>query len=673
MGIWNQVQLIVRHTAHSFRRKRFSLRFTLAAVLMIIILIVGYHASSSFADYGGLPNPLNTSDGSQSSTDTKELPTEAEQSPSLGSSQSESQATTSRDEHLTEMIKLVMDQIKKHSPDVKLDSEKKSECRIGDIGTTDTDKFDRLTEKELSKCLTIPETVKKELKDQHTKYINALRGETIPKFDENVYEGEGIVIAAGGKFTLMAMPAIKAIRMNANKDIPIEIMIPPEDSEESEFCHNVLPKLDPSGLTKCVFMDKFFDQETLDNVQGYQLKALALLASSFEKALLLDADNYVVNSIEGIFDSDVFHERGLILWPDYWRRLHHPDTYDIVGIDINRDKQIRYSVDDFSPSEIFANIPITEASFHDLEGTLPDGGTESGQLLVDKSKHLDSIILALYYNYNGPKCYYRLLGQGFAGEGDKDTFALAAYALSAKGDQRSFYQVKSPVNAMGHWATQDDEIRLFNDSIQDKQFRGVAMIQHDYVEDYELLRLAQSTRNADFTERLASFEEEWKKEHNDAHDLGDAKIDFYKQYFKNDYSIQSAMEFFRSSKVSFVHSHLPKYEPWSWAESGDMMFDGKKAYKNHKDDKNYTPSGKGHYRMYSDNFNELTNYDLELANFECFRDYICGSSDGYKNFSYLLKQVAKSEDGSEKLEYMCDYIKERVSDLSKSTWSGSVH
>ena len=180
-------------------------------------------------------------------------------------------------------------------------------------------------------------------------------------------------------------------------------------------------------------METLFDSKTMKNVKGYQLKALALLASSFRKTLLLDADNYVVNSIDSFFDSEIIEDYGMALWPDYWKRLHHPAVYDIVGSHVDSSRRARFIMDTVSPSQLYQSDDISKVPFHDLDGTIPDGGTESGQLFVDKYKHLDTIILSLYYNYNGPSYYYPLLGQGLAGEGDKDTFALAARALSAHG------------------------------------------------------------------------------------------------------------------------------------------------------------------------------------------------------------------------------------------------
>lgn len=67
--------------------------------------------------------------------------------------------------------------------------------------------------------------------------------------------------------------------------------------------------------------------------------------------------------------------------------------------------------------------------YHDFEGTLPDPTSETGMFMVNKSSHLKTLLLCLYYNVFGPQYYYPLLTQGSAGEGDKETFIAAAHVM----------------------------------------------------------------------------------------------------------------------------------------------------------------------------------------------------------------------------------------------------
>lgn len=657
------VKLRLRQIIHFFRRKHAkALRVALIVMICFALLFLGIDRGSNYMEVDILPkfpfdtNYYNYFSPNETSTDTN---------------------VPHKSDKLKSILRLTMDRIRDLSPQDSLDKTKGEECKVGDIAIDDIKNFKKTTRSELLKCIHLSDLARDELKDLHIAFLDTLNNDILPNFPMDIYNGTGIVIVAGGKFTMFAMPAIKAIRANGDGDIPIEIMIPPENNGESSFCEKILPKLDSSGMTRCVFMDKLFDKETLETVKGYQLKALALLASSFEKTLLLDADNYVINSIANVFNSKVFKTDGLVLWPDYWRRLHHPRLYDIVGIKVDTKKQVRYSIDNVSPPEIYKSDILENTPFHDFEGAIPDGGTESGQLLVDKAKHLDTIILSLYYNYNGPSNYYPLLGQGYAGEGDKDTFALASKALEANGIPKAYYQVKTPVSAMGHWTHKKDEILALEEDgapESEKQFRGVAMLQHDILSDYTAYEKASEEISAKYLKEFQKYAKESVSAKNPIHDTDyDKKLhqNFWKDRKGVNYRLSEFMSYFKDTPVTFVHSHLPKYDPWEFAKGEDMKFDGRKAMDRNKDDPNFKPKHHGHYRMYNDEFSKITNYDLELANWICFSDYICTSEDGYKSFSYLQEEVESSDHGKEKFIAMCSYIDNRIEMLRRTTWDGS--
>ncbi|KAL2707376.1 Protein TTP1 [Kluyveromyces marxianus] len=572
----------------------------------------------------------------------------------------------------------------------EIDSHKPEGCDLKDTGVEDTDKekLSHLTEEYLLKCLSLPEDKIKELKEGHSTFKKYISEKLMPIADSIKekgigYKGQGITIVGGGKYTLMALPTIKSIRMNSGvklkNTLPIEIVIPPLDEGDRGVCETIIPSLDPTGLTKCVYLSDYIDRDILKHVRGYQLKSLSLLISSFEKTLLLDADNYVVNSIDKFFDTSIFKDTGMILWPDYWRRVHSPRVYDIADIGIDR-RRVRFSADYISNPKLFDPTDASKSPFHDLEGAIPDGGTESGQLLVDKTMHLDTIILALYYNYNGPSYYYPLLGQHLAGEGDKDTFILAATALKHR-----YYQVRTPVKPQGYWGLNTNEVRIHDDKIDKvdsskKSFRGTAMIQHDYVQDKELDSVAGDFLREVLQEKEKSFRLEWIKTHKDdfkdmneqdalkkASENNEISNKFWES-MKGKYTVNDFFSFFKMNTPVFVHSHLPKYDPWELAMSQDFMYDGKKSEKNPE----YHPEEKGHFRIYSSTFKDMTNYDLELANWKIFETVLCKVEDNYKKFSYLSKVIDRTENPVQSVKEMCTYISERVEYLKSSTWENSI-
>lgn len=81
--------------------------------------------------------------------------------------------------------------------------------------------------------------------------------------------------------------------------------------------------------------------------------------------------------------------------------------------------------------------------------------------MISKRKHLETLILASYYNFYGPNYYYSILSQGAPGEGDKETFSTAADFFGKR-----YYKMQQKVSALGHWDL-------------DHNFRGTSMLQFD--------------------------------------------------------------------------------------------------------------------------------------------------------------------------------------------------
>ncbi|GMF04906.1 unnamed protein product [Ambrosiozyma monospora] len=59
--------------------------------------------------------------------------------------------------------------------------------------------------------------------------------------------------------------------------------------------------------------------------------------------------------------------------------------------------------------------------------------------MMNKYTHFDVLLLTLYYNLDGPFGYYPLITQSGPGEGDKDTFAMAAHFYN-----RPYHQLSRP-------------------------------------------------------------------------------------------------------------------------------------------------------------------------------------------------------------------------------------
>lgn len=407
---------------------------------------------------------------------------------------------------------------------------KQEKCKKGEHTVNDEEGLETLSYNSLSACFNLTPEYKQNLKVMHQNFVKTIKG--IPKhLPETLFnKDKGIVTVGGGKYSIILVTMLPILRMSGNT-LPVEIFIPMSDEKyDKDFCENFVPQYNAT----CVYMSKFLSDEIVQelNISGYQYKLLALLLSDFKNILFLDSDNYALTDIDDIFDKDIYKETGLILWPDLWRRQTSPDWYDIAGLEYNLTQRVRFSLDDLTPPSQYINPEKNSLEyikehvpFHDLEGTLPDLSSESGQLLINKVDHFDTLLLALYYNIYGPSWYYTLFSEHGSGEGDKETFIGAAFSL-----HKPYYQVKTPIT--------------FSYYISDG-FKGVGLLQHDYAQDYELYQLAK---------------EQIQMSH-----LSDFKYD-------PDYHVEKSFvdKFFKTNKygndrcdVLFVHASFFKFNPFT--------------------------------------------------------------------------------------------------------------
>lgn len=296
-----------------------------------------------------------------------------------------------------------------------------------------------LSKSYLETVLNLPQDTVDELKDSHSRYLKhidvvvkklATFGNILPTdAGWNDYKNsKGYVLVGGGRYSWLSYLVIKQIRATGST-LPIELFIPSSLEYEKEFCETLLPKYN-------AYCNLFDDELSLHlsekyDIGGYQYKMLALLSSKFENIIYLDSDNFPVRNPEYILESSLYEEKGLILWPDAWARTTNPKFYDIAGVTVKENK-LRYSAyDDAQGKKPLNEYTFEDSWYHDFEGTLPDPTSETGMFMINKTKHLRTLLLILYYNVLGPKYYYPLMTQGSAGEGDKETFIAAAHVLDA--------------------------------------------------------------------------------------------------------------------------------------------------------------------------------------------------------------------------------------------------
>ncbi|PST83902.1 hypothetical protein C7T94_03915 [Pedobacter yulinensis] len=248
-----------------------------------------------------------------------------------------------------------------------------------------------------------------------------------PEFPSRRFSGKGIVIAAGGlSYLTCTYITLKNLRRSGCK-LPVEVWHLSYELSE-EMC-GLLESLD----AKC----RVFNPLVEKNFNSVALKPLAIIESSFEEVLYLDADNLVLRDPTYLFTTEPYKQFGQIFWPDFWRT------------DINN--------------------PIFKVM--DCEGA-DAREHESGQLLVDKRRCWQALNLALTINKYHAIFYHLVYG-------DKDTFKFAWLAL-----RKEYYLISTPVASMGYYS-------------ESGEFHGLTMGQSD--DTANLLFLHRNMRKWDAT------------------------------------------------------------------------------------------------------------------------------------------------------------------------------
>lgn len=245
----------------------------------------------------------------------------------------------------------------------------------------------------------------KAMEDAHANYIQDLKKSGEDLKPVHTPGKRGLVSTAGATYLPVFVSSLRMLR-RMGSTLPVEVFMKDAGEYEKQVCNEVLPSLD----AQCLVLGDVVKKDTIEH---YQLKIFAVLFSSFEEIVWMDADCFSLGRPEDLLDSEPFKSSGLVTWPDFWAS---------------------------SVSPLYYRISRQEAPPMSARQS-----SETGIFLVSKKTHLLPLMLTAYYNYYGPSHYFRLLTQGSPGEGDKETFLQAAMAVGAP-----FYAVSERVQAIGH-------------------------------------------------------------------------------------------------------------------------------------------------------------------------------------------------------------------------------
>ncbi|KAH3681478.1 hypothetical protein WICPIJ_007557 [Wickerhamomyces pijperi] len=471
-----------------------------------------------------------------------------------------------------------------------------------------------------------------ELKDSHYSFVKGMMSEfpgvEIDNYWAKLYgkkQGErrdGILYVGGGKYNWLVLLSLKKLR-DTGSVLPVEVFIPSDEDYSYDLCTRAFPQLG----ARCVLVSDYLlgsDQikangETMNKnmmhagdkftLAGYQYKPLALLLTSFTNVLMLDSDNFPMQNPDILFHNVPFTNHDLVIWPDIWRRSTSPIYYQVAGVSVDESKQVSESYGDFRDRPSLESggaggaageLDYSKISYHDLKGAIPEASSETGQMLINKTRHMKTIILAMYYNYYGPTFYYPMLSQGQAGEGDKETFLAAAnYFDMTEGETdkqgstiRSYYQVQEYVREFGiiiKGGSENDPLS-YSETLD---FHITAMAQYDPILDYIQ---SQTTIKDNSAETGRVLKNPYI-----------SQLSTYTPQHAN-YNRHRHVH----SRIFFLHTNIPKLYPWELVlniESPHNLFHPKMKYRPR--------------RMYSKILTNEIGFNVELEIWKTINGFLC--------------------------------------------------
>ena len=211
----------------------------------------------------------------------------------------------------------------------------------------------------------------------------------IGPYPEGRFSDRGIVIVGGGAYFPSLYVTVRAIR-HAGCRLPIQVWYLGRTTEMSAAWRAVLERYGVS----CIDADAVRARFPCRILNGWELKAYAVLHAGFEEVLSLDADCYPTRDPSYLFGEPCYRTTGAVFWPD----LSFGPTPDWTAFGVS---------------------PTGRPTF------------ETGQFLVDKRRVWHALQLAWWYNDHSDWSYLH-------GYGDKNTFEVAwakcglSYAMYAE-------------------------------------------------------------------------------------------------------------------------------------------------------------------------------------------------------------------------------------------------
>jgi FkbM family methyltransferase len=227
--------------------------------------------------------------------------------------------------------------------------------------------------------------------------------ESLPAYNE-AHEGRGIVISAGGvKCLVNAWVCVSLLRKHGCQ-LPIQIWYIGPEEIDRHIIKLFKEKHSVDFVDSLHIVDK--KKLTIKNLGGWENKAFAIIHSPFKEVLFLDADQVPVVDPTYLFENVAYKDVGAMFWPDYfpygWRIKK--EVFELLDLNVPGNSKKPEWV---NPTDYIA--------------------FETGQILIDKSRHWDALHLWQEFGQQA-EFWYSACKKGAGVDlvyGDKDTAYLA--------------------------------------------------------------------------------------------------------------------------------------------------------------------------------------------------------------------------------------------------------
>ena len=213
---------------------------------------------------------------------------------------------------------------------------------------------------------------------------------------ESVFKGRGIVVCVYNDYVPLAMGNLQIVRTVLGSELPIEVFYM-GDNDLSESNRKILETI-PNLTTRNIL--EIFDDEDI-NMSGWAIKAFALMASSFQEAILMDADVIFLQKPESLFKSLIYQEKGALFFQD--RTMYTVNFQSLK-------KAVQW-IADVLPKPFKVSL---HSRFAAMESSHQQ---ESGVVVIDKKKRFTGLLATCLLNVDEVRnvAYSHMYG-------DKETF-----------------------------------------------------------------------------------------------------------------------------------------------------------------------------------------------------------------------------------------------------------